>query len=214
MGYLKVAMVDDQKMYIEVMKTTLALYSIHVDETALNGTDFLTLLNKNKISSKIILLDVEMPELDGGQVLDILNKEHPHLKVIIMSLYDEKEVVRNFINRGACAYVPKSGDLSILVDAISSVNKLGVYKANLKGLLEQEPRLRKSNEYKMMFSDREREIIYHLCLGRYVREIALELHVAEKTIETHLTNIYKKSETRNKSEFLIRAVKVGLNYLG
>jgi DNA-binding NarL/FixJ family response regulator len=88
---------------------------------------------------------------------------------------------------------------------------MGMYKDNLPTLFGI---CNKNQCYILFYSRREREIIKLLCQGKTVNEIANKLNIAEKTIETHLTEIYKKAKVRGRSEFLIYAIKEGLNFSG
>lgn len=211
---INVAIVEDQKSFITGLSSVLKNYNITINETALNGKEFFQKLEENRIASEIVLLDIEMPEMDGSEVLDVIKRKYSHLKVIIITHYDDEELIRDFFNRGVNAYVPKGTDVEVMVEAIREVKKGGTYRDNLNSLFKRTQERNKKNALKMLYSNREREIIVRLCKGKPVAEIAKELHVIEKTIESHLTDIYKKSRTKNRAEFLIYAIKDGLNYLG
>ncbi len=196
------------------MRSALANHKVCVKEEALNGKIFYEMLKSNSLNSGIVLLDIEMPEMDGGKTLDLIKKEYPNIKVIMLSQYIDEELIRDLFNRGANAYLTKDMEAVEIADAINQVNLNGEYRGNLLQLFKKNQSITKRNFLKTLYTNRETSIIVRLCEGKSVSEIASELYVINKTIESHLTDIYRKSGTKNKSEFLIYAIKEGLNYLG
>lgn len=209
---IRILIVDDQKMFRDGLERLIETQdSFSVIGHASNGFELLHILET--IIPDVILLDIEMPEMDGADTLDILKKVFPEIKVIIITQYDEGELIKNLFNRGANAYVPKDTSYLVMFDAIQTVYSKGIYLDNLPQLETKSYSL-KEKPYKLKFSRREREIIHLLCSGDQVSDIAKKLCISNKTVESNLTEIYKKACVDNKGEFLIYAMKEGLNYIG
>ncbi len=211
---INVIVIDDHKLYREGIASLLKDYNINASEEACNGRDFFDKLKAKKIKSKIVLLDLEMPELDGDKTLELIKKNHSDLKVIIISQFDEGELIKAFFNKGAHGYVSKGSDAEILAQAIREVNQGKIYRDNLPELFNKAELYSKSKLFKILYSNTERRIIALLCKAKSISEIAQELGVTEKAIQAHLTEIYRKAGVRNKNEFLKYAILEGLNYLG
>lgn len=211
---VEVIVVDDHKLYREGLASLLKEVNIVANEKACDGKDFLDRLRANKFNANIVLLDVEMPHISGSEVLDIIVKEFPNMKAIITTQYDDEEIIKDFFNRGAYAYVPKGTDIEILKDAIIKVNSGIIYKENLADFLNRVKQYAKNKQYKSLYSLLERIIIVQVCEGKSVSEIAEELHIVNNAVTTHLTNIYRKAGVKNRQEFLIYAINEGLQYFG
>jgi len=187
-------------------------FNIKVIAEAENGLMLLKILKD--LNPDVILLDIEMPKLDGSKTLDILAKEFPGTKTIILSQYDEETLIRDFFNRGARAYIPKNSKVEVICDAIKKVRDFGMYTDNVKKFIDPKELASRRGNYKLIYSRREREIIQLLCKGKTIHDISRVLCISEKTTETHLTEIYKKARVKGRAEFLIYAIQEGLNYLG
>lgn len=211
---IEVIVVDDHKLYREGLASLLKEVNVVANEKACDGKDFLDRLRAKQFKANIVLLDVEMPNVSGGEVLDIIVKEFPNMKAIITTQYSEWEIIKDFFNRGAYAYVPKGTDLEILKDAIIKVNSGAVYKENLAEFLKNVKQYAKSKQYKSLYTLLERIIIVRICEGKSVSEIATEMHIVNNAVTTHLTNIYRKAGVKNRQEFLIYAINEGLQYFG
>jgi DNA-binding NarL/FixJ family response regulator len=211
---IEVIVVDDHKLYRDGLASLLKDVNVVANEKSCDGKDFLERLRTNKFKANIVLLDVEMPNISGSEVLDIIVKEFPNMKAIITTQYDDDEIIKDFFNRGAYAYIPKGTDIEVLKDAIIKVNAGNIYKENLIELFKRTKQYAKSNQYKSLYSLLERIIIVSICDGKSVSEVAMELHICSNAVTTHLTNIYRKAEVKNRQEFLIYAINEGLQYLG
>jgi len=209
---VSIIIVDDQKSYRDGLASLLMDFNITTKGYAGNGLQFFDLFKITK--SDVVLIDIEMPEMDGGETLDRLRKDYPDIKAIMISGYDDETLIQDLFKRGASAYIPKDTDAEIIAHAIRVVKAKGIYKDNLAELEKKRIANAKREHYKSILPKREREIISLLCKGKKVCEMATALDIAEKTVESNLTEIYKKFGVGCRSEFLIFAMKEGLNFLG
>ncbi len=211
MGPINILIVDDEFLFSQGITSLLGNHNINTIATASEGNSALRLL-KN-IKPDVILLDLEMPVLNGSKTLDNIGIRYPKNKVIIVSSYHDEQIVKDHFNRGAKAYVSKREKLETLVSAIRTVHAGNIFNDNIPSLIEAKV-VRDHHYYKLIFSSREQEIIVLLCEGLTRKEMANRLYLSEKTIETHLTEIYKKVKVKNRHEFLILAINEGLQFLG
>jgi DNA-binding NarL/FixJ family response regulator len=177
--------------------------NITVAGTATNGFELLDVIKHYQ--PDVILLDLDMPELDGSSVFQLIKQRFPTIKIIICSIYDSKMLVDNFRQRKADAYLPKwhvAGNSELLIKTINQVI------AGEKCFYYYD---RKSKSYS--YTNRELEIIPMLCNGLSTKEIADRLHVGEKAIEKHRKNLYEKMNVNTFGKFLKEAIRNGLTFL-
>lgn len=187
-------------------------HGICTTDIARNGKEALLLLrNKNKLPH-VLLLDLEMPVMDGNKTMKYLSHRFPYLKVIIVSSYHDDEIIKEYLNRGARAFVSKREGPAIVIEAIRNVYSFGFYRNNIEQLC-QNPAPKDRHYYKFLFSVREREIICLIAEGKTNLQIAAELCISEKTVQGHLTKMFKKVKVQNRSEFVIYVREAGLHFL-
>lgn len=208
---INIIIVDDQPILVSGMRMLLGKFGITTIATASNGQEALIAIKKKK--PHMVLLDLEMPILNGSKTLDNISQRFPDIKVIIVSAYHDEELIKDCINRGASAFISKKGENeNDLFAAIKGVYQFGFYRENLPKLFAN-PAIKDRHYFKLIFTAREQEIIVLVCEGKSTSVIASELCISEKAVEGHLTEIYKKVKVANKYQFLIYARKVGLQFL-
>lgn len=176
-----------------------------------NGAELLKILTFKR--PDVVLLDLEMPILNGSKTLNQVVKSYPGQKIIIVSSYYDQELIKDVFNRGANAYISKNCDKELLIQAIRRVHSYGLYKDNIPCLL-QKPAIKDHHYYRLIFTKREIEIIGLLCQAVSYKQIGVSLFISEKTVENHAKSIFKKISVKTRSEFGITATKLGLQFLG
>ncbi|MBN8693515.1 MAG: response regulator transcription factor [Bacteroidetes bacterium] len=207
---IDIVIVDDESLFVKGLVALLEPEYIRTLDTAKNGEGALRLLETLK--PDIVLLDLEMPLLNGSKALNSIRNRYPKLKVIIVSSYHDEELIKDLLNRGACAFVSKKDSKEILVEAIKVVHNKGIYKKNLPELF-QSPAKKDRHYYKLIFTKKELGIISLMCQGKTIKDIAEQLDTSEKTVGGHLTAIYKKVGVKNKGEFLKYSIEAGLQFV-
>ncbi|HSR53168.1 MAG TPA: response regulator transcription factor [Acidobacteriota bacterium] len=166
----------------------------------------------------IVLMDVDMPDMNGIAATRRLQRENPSIKVINVSVHsDERTMVRCF-EAGAVGYLPKKCALEDLIEAIRTVAKGQVYVSpSVAGVLIEHllnrPDEKKSTSSIRALSEREQEVLQLIAEGQNTKEIAFKLNVSVKTIESHRKNIMDKLDLRSVAELTKFAVREGLTAL-
>jgi DNA-binding NarL/FixJ family response regulator len=205
-----VVVAEDQ----ELMRTALISLlnenkKITVTGEAENGKKVLDLLKNGK--TDIVLMDLEMPVMNGRECLGIIRKKFPDVKVVILSMYDEEALVIDLITQGANAYLSKGCSSTVLYEAILTVYKEGAYfdrnvsKAMLSNLLRQKGINPLMDE--LSLSKRELEVMQELCRGKTNKEIADGFRISSSTIDFHRSNIYKKTKSKNITDLVKYAIR-------
>ena len=162
----------------------------------------------------VVLMDLEMPVLNGQETLQILRSKYPHIRVIMVSMYYTDDFIAQSIKLGARGYLPKNCKIEKVVDAIYAVHEQGYYFDDKvsKTLLFK---IVDDDNFKPTFStdilsSREKEILQLICQEKNNDEIADALFISNKTVEDHRQSILKKTNAKNAAGVVIYAIKHGL----
>jgi len=208
---LKIAIVDDNSFLIHAVKDKLSFFEdILVKFTALNGSELLTKLEENR-NIDLILMDIEMPVLNGIETTQIVKQKYPQIKIIMLTAFDNDEHIFNAIKAGADGYLLKEINPQDLYDGIqdtlnggAAMNpsialktlKLLRNPINIKNLEDQE---------EISLSKREVEVLEQLSKGLSYTAIAENLFLSPSTVRKHIENIYKKLQVHSKIEAVQKA---------
>lgn len=210
---IHIAIVDDHVIMRQGLISLLAEYEeINILFDANNGKELMDNLKTSK--PDIVLLDIAMPVMNGKEALEKMQLKYPKIKVIIMTNYFHDEHIIEFVKAGANAFLPKNCDIDKLLDAINYVYEHGHYYDNrvsaiLAAMLKKTPIANKVVA-DTEFTKQEIKVIKLVCMKRSNAEIAAELHVNIRTIESHRYNISKKTNTTNTIDLIEHAVKNGI----
>jgi len=188
---LKLVIADDHPLLIDGIKRVLEeIDNIEVTGVADNGLQLISVLRK--AVADIVLLDLQMPKLDGIEAMKILKKDFPKLKIIVFTNYGQPRLIKEIKAAGAHGCLLKSSSSVELKEAISSVAAGNTWFTDMEqGLPETSPFV---NDFmkKYQLTERETEIISKISKGLTTKEIALQLYLSEFTINTHRRNICRK----------------------
>ncbi len=203
---IKLIIADDHPMIIEGIKTALANEKDIITVAAVNnGRQLLRLLEKE--SADVVLMDVNMPEMDGIASTQEIVPLYPEIKIIAFSQYDDKHFIRRMLKAGARGYLLKSTSSTELVEAIKSVFDGRVYLGkNLPDIYsgrKQPPQQRFIPD----LSIREKEVLKQICLEKNTREIADTLFISTHTVESHRANLLLKVGARNTAGLVKWAIE-------
>lgn len=206
---IRVGVADDHEL---VRKGLAALLNEkkHVEVVLLaeNGRDLMNQLKTTPCD--LVLMDLEMPVLNGVEALLELREIRPGLPVVVLSMNTELYSIAEALQAGAVAFLPKDVDESLLLDVIKSVVKSKEISLELYHRIYQETGidLRCENILSnLCLTEREKEIIELVCAGKKNKEIAETLFISKRTVEGHRNSIAQKTETSNIAELVVFALK-------
>ncbi|HEY4799352.1 MAG TPA: response regulator transcription factor [Bacteroidia bacterium] len=205
--------VDDHQIIVDGIKMLLhGVKNISVVAEANNGRDALAILETKKVD--LILMDIEMPILNGCDTTAIITSKFPNTKIIALTTHDDKSLIDKMLNAGASGYLLKNINREILLEAIEKVISGETYfssEINIKiSLAPAEMPYQVQNPLLSVLSGRETEILKHIGSGLTNNEIADKLFLSPKTVETHRTNIMRKLDIHNVVGLVKYAIKSGL----
>lgn len=205
---VRVLLADDHTLVREGIRSSLVRYpAISVVGEAANGKEA---VSKSKtLAPDILLLDLNMPEMSGMEAMPLIRKQCPNTKIIILTVHDSKEYVSRLLRGGAHGYVLKDTSADELVRAIEAVVQGDAFfSPRVSHILLQDyarSAQTESHNGKETVSEREREVLELIDQGKTTKEIAVQLKLSARTVETYRVRLKRKLDARNVAELLKRA---------
>ena len=199
---------DDHPLVREGIKATLLQEpTIEIVAEASNGRE--AVAEAKRVRPEMVLLDMSMPELNGLEATIQIKEFDNHIKVLIMTMYDDEEIVMRCLAAGASGYILKDAPLPQLMYAIGMVRKGHEYldpgvTRNVNEFVQKSTPHQSSYD---RLSLREREVLKLVAEGLSVKEIALRINVGVKTVDTHKYNLMQKLDIHNAAGLIRYAIQ-------
>jgi len=210
---IKVAMVDDHIL----LRNALASLINNSDNCSVviecsNGKELISKL-KNSTPLDLVILDLNMPEMDGHQTALYLQKNHPEIKVIMLTMYDSELALIRLLKAGVKGFMKKDIHPTELMHAIQSVHEQGYYysaqtSSKLAGLFRDEESSHAID--KILLSDKEIEFLKFVCSELTYKEVAVQLKMNPRAIDGMRDNLFTKLDVKSRVGLAIYAIKHGI----
>lgn len=209
---IRIAVAEDNAFLAKSIQEKLALFpgELKFKFHAFNGKQFLEKLAEDT-NVDVILMDIQMPEMDGIDTTRTVSEKYPHIKVIMLTVLDDEESIFQAILAGANGYLLKDENPKVLLQSILSIVEGGAPMSSgiaLKALRllrnPLKPEEEKTDIPKPELSAREIDVLNQLSKGMDYKQIAENLIISPSTVRKHIENIYTKLRAHNK----IEAVKI------
>lgn len=205
MGKLRVLLADEHPLMLQGIRAALEKdQGIEIAGEATTGAQVLPLVSR--AAPDVALIDLRLPEVDGLTCLERIREKYPSVKVVLLSVVDDPEVISGALERGACAYIVKTIDPHDLAAMIRQALAGSFYCLGNLG-----SRREHTADERHGLSGRETEILDGVTRGLSNRAIAKELWLSDQTVKFHLRNIYRKLDVKNRTEAAKYAFDHGLN---
>ena len=204
----KVMLVDDHALIREGIKQLLEFDgSIDVSEQASDGAECLEKLQH--VQPDILLLDINMPNVNGIEVLEEIKKKNIPVKVLMLTVHSEAEYLVQAVDIGANGYILKDSGSEELKKAIQSVMDGDSYiQPSLIPSLNSRLVNRDIDKEKIAaLTKREMEILTQIAGGMFNKEIAMNLNISERTVKNHISNIFKKIDVSDRTQAAVFAIR-------
>lgn len=211
---LNVAVVDDHRLFRRGIISILEdAQGLHPCLEASNGREFLDQLAAGA-EVDVVLLDLEMPEMDGMETTQLLQQQYPDLRILILSMHAEDNFILHLMEQGANGYLLKDSEPEELEKAIQQVVRSGFYfnerlsRVLLGGLKQkkvQPPKLGGES-----FNEREMEVLELICAEKTTPEIAEALFLSPRTVEGYRKSLLEKTGARNTAGLVAYAFRRGI----
>ncbi|MCP1145771.1 response regulator transcription factor [Lysinibacillus endophyticus] len=210
---IKTIIVEDQELIRKSLKIVLeSMSEIRIIGMASNGEEAIQLCEREK--PDIVLMDIQMPVMDGVKATEIIKTQMPETKVIILTTFQDITYVMNALNAGAEGYILKAVDPQFLVDGIKMVYHGGslipqelakeVFQSIHSSPVEQDSTV-SSNPYEL--SQQELKVLKYLAQGLSNKAISERMFLSLGTVKNYISNIYSKLNVKNRSAAITKAIE-------
>jgi DNA-binding NarL/FixJ family response regulator len=213
---IRVLIADDQALFREGLRTLLSTRpEVEVVGEAANGLEALAMSAEHRPG--VVLMDLQMPVMDGIQATLSMRERHPEIPVLVLTTFDDDANLFGALRAGAAGYLLKDVSSDTLVSAIRAATRgesflqstvTGRVVAAFARLMEEGGA--RAEALVLPLSPREREILALLGTGATNKEIADRVCLAEGTVKNHVTNILTKLDVRDRTQAALRARQLGL----
>ena len=203
---IKIAIAEDNTFLANSLINKLGLFDdFKVKFHALNGEEIVAMTESDS-NIDIILMDIQMPNMNGIEATKILTQKFPHIKIIMLTILDEEQAIYESIQAGAIGYLVKESSPQNIFDSIYTAMAGGAAMSPsiaLKAMqIIKDPEIIDKESTDFNLSDREKDVLLHLSKGANYNQIASNLIISPNTVRRHIENIYKKLNVHNKAEAL------------
>lgn len=213
---ITVALVEDNFSALQALKEKLCLYNdLTIQYEAANGEDILGYLEVDA-AVDLIFLDIEMPMMNGIEATGLIKQKYPHIKIVMITIYDNDDYIFRAIQAGADSYILKESKAEKIYETIldtlngGAVMSPSIAAKTLKLIKNPGEAIGARPEGGISLSQREQDILEHLSRGLANKKIANDLSISPFTVKRHIENIYKKLQARSRVELVEKARRSGL----
>jgi DNA-binding NarL/FixJ family response regulator len=207
MNPIKIAIIEDIAEYRNALQMMLnGTTGFHCDMAYANGEKALEDIPKKQ--PDIVLVDINLPGINGIEVMGRLKKEFPKIQFMVLTVFEDDDKIFNALAAGASGYLLKSTAPTKIMDAIRELHEGGspmsTQIARKVVASFRNPTKELTNPYEQMLTQREKEVLELLSKGKLYRQIAQELHISLETVKSHCHNIYDKLHVTTRTEAIIK----------
>jgi DNA-binding NarL/FixJ family response regulator len=207
MERIRLLLADDHSLIREGFKSLLGKNDkFEIVGVAENGKELITMAEK--LNPEIILADITMPYVSGLEAVEQLIKKHPHIRFIMLTMHEEREYIMNALKIGVSGYIMKDVERSELEKAILTVHEGGRYFSAVVTniLVDSVPK----TEPVVLdeISPREKEVLELVANGQSTKQIADQLGISIRTVESHRINMLKKMKVSNSAELIKKSLEL------
>ena len=202
----KILIVDDAKFNRDILKEILGDAYNYLE--AENGNQAIQMIGEN-IGIDLMLLDINMPKMNGLEVLKALKDRKSKVKVLVLTAHNETEYLMKAVDIGINGYVLKESESAELKKAIFTIADGETYiQPSLIPALNSKMIQKNEDELKIdALTKREMEVLKEMSVGKFNRDIAKEMKISERTVKNHISSIFKKLEVTDRTQAAVFAIR-------
>ena len=205
---ITIGIADDQQLFLRSLVTlvnTFKKFRVIID--ALNGEELLKKLVTNPEKPAIILLDVNMPIMDGVATAQRIGEQFPAIKLVALSMKDDDTTVISMLKAGCCAYLIKDIHPDELEKALEEINSKGYYNADVANINYRRLIVEGKKQEQIKLTDNEMTFVQLACSELTYKQIAADMHLAERTIDGYRERVFEKLNVQSRVGMAMEAIR-------
>ena len=168
----------------------------------------------DELRPDVVLMDVTMPEMDGVEAARRVHEAHPEIRVVMLTMHADADVLASAIRAGASGYLVKDCSTDEIADAIrmAAGGETALSPQLASTMLHELRQIDRpqDDEAERVITRREEEVLQLIADGCSTPEVAAQLYISQKTVKNHLASIYQKLDARDRTQAVLRAVRMGI----
>lgn len=205
---ITIGIADDHQLFLKSLSLLISsLEGFTIIAEGMNGKDLINKLELKKIEPDIILLDVNMPVMDGRQTAEYLTEKYPAIKLVALSMKDDDATIISMIKAGCCSYLLKDIHPEELNKALLEINKKGYYNSDAANINYRRLLQHQDKEKELQLTDKEKEFLQLACSDATYKQIAATMHVSERTVDGYRENLFKKLNVQSRTGMALEAIR-------
>lgn len=206
---IPVGIADDHQLFLKslgLMLKSFLEYDVVVE--ALNGKELQEKLQQSPITPSIMLIDVNMPVMNGIETAKWLHTNYPNMKLVALSMNDNDSIIIDMIKAGCCAYLLKETHPDELEKGLREIHQKGYYNADASNINFR--RLLQSEKESVPISEKEKQFLQFACSDMTYKEIATAMFLSERTIDGYRESLFGKLKVQSRVGLAMEAIRRGL----
>ncbi|MFN2504966.1 MAG: response regulator [Acidimicrobiales bacterium] len=210
-AHVRLLLADDHRMLRDGLRRSMAEYGFDVVGEAATGEE--AVRQALELRPRVVLMDVTMPVLDGIEATRLIRAELPGTQVVMLTMHGDGDLMTRALQAGAVGYLVKDCSTEDIVAAVLMAAGEGGVSQELASSMLHEARREGAKQHEPLLSAREEEVLQLVADGLALPEVAAELYISVKTVKNHLASIYQKLDARDRTQAVVRAVRMGIIHL-
>jgi len=208
---IRLLLADDHRMLREGLRRSMIDQGFDVVGEARDGDEAIRLAEE--LRPEVILMDVTMPEVDGVEATRQIRASFPEIKIVMLTMHADQEVLTSAIRAGASGYLVKDCSTEEIASAVRMAfsGETALSPQLAASMLDEVRRLDSPNrDEDRIVTRREEEVLQLIADGCSTPEVAEKLYISQKTVKNHLASIYQKLDARDRTQAVLQAVRMGI----
>jgi len=208
---INIGIADDHQLFVKSLSLLIeSIDGCHVIVEAMGGKEMIEKLNRMSELPDILLIDVNMPLMDGAQLVKHLNEHFGSIKLVALSMKSDDQTVLKMLRAGCCAYLLKDIHPNELERAIFEIGQKGYYNADVCNINFRRLLVRSQQEERDQFSGRELKFLQLACSDLTYKQIAAEMIVSERTVDGYRESLFQKLKVQSRVGMVLEAMRLNL----